>query len=280
MRRITVYEPGSSFPSVSVTGTRCALSCDHCCGKYLKGMRDISPKGSLYKFGIDLWERNGSGILISGGCDPFGAVDFPPYTFEEIRKLKEETGLLINLHSGLVGERVASSISTSGVDKVSFDLVYDDKTIRNVLHLDRKKGDFIDTLTMLREKGVDVAPHILAGLDRGVISWEHEAVEMLSKMDVDTVVLIILIPTKGTRFQGSSPPPPDDILDLAARMRSSLKGRLVLGCMRPKGYSEIEVKLLGLGFDGIVLPGRSTLRWMASEGHIIERKSICCCMDR
>lgn len=129
-------------------------------------------------------------------------------------------------------------------------------------------------------KGVDVVPHILAGLDRGKISWEYEAVDVLSKMNVDTVVLLILIPTKGTPFHRSPPPPSSDILDLAARMRSVLKGRLVLGCMRPKGYSGIEIKLLKLGFDGIVLPGRSTLRWMDSECHIVERKSVCCSMDR
>ena len=278
MRKVTIYTPGISFPSVSVTGTSCSMSCAHCSGRYLKGMADVSLPGALLDFGRELSNRGGRGLLISGGCDQTGAVDFPDHTFDEIKELKEKTGLLINLHCGLVDEETAIKISGSGVDKVSFDLVYDDDTIHEVLGLDRTRKDYLETMIRLEKHGIAVVPHILAGLYRGQLSWEFEAVEILSTMNVDEVVLIILIPTKGTSFENVPVPGTEKILELAKAMRGSLKKRIVLGCMRPKGILELEKKVLEIGFDGIVLPGRSTIKWMLDQGWHLEQENICCCM--
>ncbi|MGA1792393.1 MAG: radical SAM protein [Thermoplasmatota archaeon] len=278
MRRITIYRPGRSFPSVSVTGHRCAMSCAHCSGKYLGGMKDVSGKGALLEFGLDLWKKGGKGILVSGGCDQFGAVDFPSYTFKEIKDLKERTGLLINLHCGLINEDVAGRISWAGVDKVSFDFVYDDTTINEVLRLDKGKEEYLATVDILMKQGVEVVPHILAGLKRGEISWEFDAVKVLSGLGSVEVVLIVLIPTIGTDFQDVEPPSLQDLLHLARYMREKLGGRLVLGCMRPKDLADLEVEVLKAGFDGIVLPRRSTLEWITSMGYEVEEKGICCCM--
>jgi uncharacterized radical SAM superfamily protein len=241
-------------------------------------MVDVSKPGSLYKFGIDLWSREGKGMLISGGCDPKGAVDFPDHTFHEIKKLKEDTGLLINLHCGLVDEETAIKISGSGIDKVSFDLVYDDQTIHGVLGLKRTKEDFLETISRLRSNGIAVAPHILAGLNKGRISWEYEAVKVLSQMKVNEVVMIVLIPTKGTEFETIQGPSLEEIIELGTYMREQLEGRIILGCMRPKGMVELEKRSLEIGFDGIVIPGRSTLKWIEEQGWEIRFEDVCCCM--
>jgi uncharacterized radical SAM superfamily protein len=241
-------------------------------------MVDVSKPGSLYNFGIDLWNRKGKGILISGGCDPYGAVDYPDHTFPEIKKLKKNTGLLINLHCGLVDDETAIKISESGVDKVSFDLVYDDETINEVLGLKKTKQDYLETISRLRSNGVTVVPHILTGLNKGRISWEFEAVKILSSMDVDEVVMIILIPTKETKFENIQGPDLEDIMELAVNMRSLLGCRIILGCMRPKGMTELERKVLEIGFDGIVIPGRSTVKWIMEQGWEIKSNDLCCCM--
>jgi uncharacterized radical SAM superfamily protein len=241
-------------------------------------MSDVSGPGSLLDVGFDLWNKKGRGLLVSGGCDKNGVVAFPDHTFEEVRRIKETTGLLINLHCGLVDDDMARRISGSGVDKVSFDLVYDDETIHDVLRLNRSKEDYLDTIRRLKENGVPVVPHILAGLNRGRISWEFEAVKRLSAMDVEEVILIILIPTKGTEFEDVPIPDLSEILELANSMRELLECRLVLGCMRPKGMMELERKVLEIGFDGIVLPSRSTLNWLKDKGVEIEYDDVCCCM--
>ncbi|MGA1872260.1 MAG: radical SAM protein [Thermoplasmatota archaeon] len=277
MRKITIYQPGGSFPSVSVTGANCSMSCAHCSGRYLSGMKDVSTKGELLDLALSLWKGGGKGMLVSGGCDPFGAVDFPAHTFDEIRMIKERTDLVINLHCGLIDDRTADLIASSGADRVSFDLVYDDDTIREVLKLRRTKEDYLNTMKKLKGRGVEVVPHILAGLNRGRVSWEFDAIQRVSEMEVGEAVLIILIPTKGTEFHHIDPPPGKDILRLAGKMRDVIKGRLVLGCMRPKSDPGIEVEVLRAGFDGIVLPRRSTVSWLIAEGYQIERMDTCCC---
>ncbi len=279
MRKLTVYRPGSDFPSVSVTGDQCSMSCSHCSGRYLKGMEDVSRRGGLYLFGTELAKRGGKGMLVSGGCEPDGAVAFPEHTFNEIRRLKEETSLLINLHSGLIDERTADRIASALVDRVSFDLVYHDPTIQNVLKLERTKDDYIATLNILHDKGLKVSPHILAGLDHGELSWEWDAVLKIAEMGsrVDEVILIVLIPTKGTTFGELPVPSEEKVLDLASFMRESLGSRLILGCMRPKGYHTLETGVLEIGFDGIVLPSRRTTAWIREKGFMVDEQNICCC---
>jgi uncharacterized radical SAM superfamily protein len=164
------------------------------------------------------------------------------------------------------------------VDKVSFDLVYDDDTIKNVLRLDASKEEYMDTIMKLKERGVVVVPHILAGLNRGKISWEFEAVKEISGLGSEETVLIILIPTKGTEFQDIDSPDNASILDLAGQMRKELNGRVVLGCMRPKGTKDLEIELLKMGFDGIVLPSRRTAKWIEQQGWKVTRMNKCCCM--
>jgi uncharacterized radical SAM superfamily protein len=242
-------------------------------------MVDVSRENALYDLGTGIVGRGGKGMLVSGGCDPEGAVAFPDFTFREIRRLKEETTLLINLHCGLIDEETAERISWSLVDKVSFDLVYHDPTIKHVLNLEKTREDYITTLELLSGKGLSVVPHILAGLDHGKLSWEWEAVDRLSDMDdrINEVILIILIPTKGTPFENLTVPREEEVLDLVSYMREKLTCRLVLGCMRPKGYHTIETGSLEKGFDGIVLPSRKTLSWIKGKEYQVEERNICCC---
>lgn len=254
------------------------MSCEHCNGRYLKGMVDVSKKGSLLQFGISHAEAGGKGFLLSGGCDSNGAVPFPAHIFQELSEIKDTTDLTINMHVGLLDDKTARRISSSQVDNVSFDLVLDDETISEVLHIDRPSGDYVKTLDLLDGYGIPVSPHILAGLNFGTISWEFDAVKELSRRHYENVILIILIPTKGTGMHTVEPPENGMVLALAREMRRALDGRLVLGCMRPKGSIEIEMGLLDSGFDGIVLPSRRTLGYIDEKGWEIQKHNKCCCM--
>ncbi len=58
------------FASVSLTGTSCALNCDHCQTGVLKGMTDFTAfNGSLFDLCAGLAQRGAKGVLISGGSD-------------------------------------------------------------------------------------------------------------------------------------------------------------------------------------------------------------------
>jgi lipoyl synthase len=253
------------------------MSCEHCGSKYLEGMIDISRPGSLIDLGYRLEKRGGKGVLISGGCDGNGAVMFPDHTFEEIKELKDSTDLLVNMHVGLIGETTAEKVADAGVDRVSFDLVLHDDTIRNVLHLSNDSSAYLRTLDLLERYDLNVVPHILAGLDHGRISWEYDAVMELSSRSYDKVVLIVIIPTKGTGMENVVPPDTGDVLSLAGSMRRSLASVLALGCMRPKGMVDLELGILDIGFEGIVLPSKRTRRYAREKGWKVLDHDICCC---
>ncbi|MFO8050584.1 MAG: radical SAM protein [Thermoplasmatota archaeon] len=240
-------------------------------------MKDVSEKGSIVEFGKEHFRKGGRGLLISGGCDEKGSVVLPDHIFREIEELKDSTDLLINLHTGLLDRDTADKVGRSRVDRVSFDVVLDDDTIRKVFHLKASATDYLNTLDLLTSNGIKVAPHILAGLDFGRISWEYDAVRELSKRSFQEVILLVLIPTRGTGMENVEPPTIDEVLALAHAMKGSLSGRLVLGCMRPKGMGDLEKGVLDLGFNGLVVPSRSTREYVSNRGWDVFEHETCCC---
>ncbi len=88
MKTITFYAPSIkryettelaqenhyNFIPVSITGTQCALDCDHCKGQLLKHMKSASNPESLFQICADLAKKNAKGVLVSGGCDSAGKV--------------------------------------------------------------------------------------------------------------------------------------------------------------------------------------------------------------
>jgi len=65
----------SEFVSISVTGSACALRCEHCAMKVLEPMDDLTRfQGSIYDMCAQLARRGARGVLVSGGCDAHGRV--------------------------------------------------------------------------------------------------------------------------------------------------------------------------------------------------------------
>ncbi len=275
-RTIRVFRPGGRFPSVSVTGRSCSLMCDHCNGSYLKGMVDVSTKGSLYDFGMELWKKGGTGLLISGGCDPSGSVEFSDHTLQEARRLKEGTSLVLNFHTGLLDSEGADRIASSLPDMVSLDIVADREVVNDIFHLDAGLEDYRRTYDLLVERGIRVVPHVLAGLRPSVRDLEERAIDLIEPFSPEAAVLISFIPTKGTPMGKTHPAPASLVLGTAKAMREDLRGKLYLGCMRPKGDASLEIDVLELGFDGIVQPSRATMEWMRGRGFSMEELEQCC----
>ena len=67
---LKIYIPNKKFPAISITGSYCALNCEHCNKKYLDGMKGLTKQEDLYNYLEDLHKGEGIGALISGGCDP------------------------------------------------------------------------------------------------------------------------------------------------------------------------------------------------------------------
>lgn len=249
---------------LSLTGRRCALDCAHCGGHYLRGMRPIWATEP----------NRATSCLISGGCDPEGRVPVLAH-LERVRAWRE--GRTLNWHVGFVSEGEMETIAPLA-DVISFDFVGDDGTIREVYGLERTVGDYVQTYELLR-RYVRTLPHVTLGLRGGELGHELHAFELLQALGVDGLVLLVFIPTKGTRYADRQPPPVEVVAGLVAEARIRFPSvPLFLGCMRPKGSYRAELDPLAVkaGVNVIVGPSRSARETASGLGLRAQESRECC----
>jgi lipoyl synthase len=250
---------------LSLTGAQCALDCAHCGGHYLSGMRPI-------------WQAepdHSPSCLISGGCDPTGRL---PVLAHIERVHAWRPGRKMNWHVGFVTATEMEVIAPL-VDVVSFDFVGDNSTIREVYGLDRTVDDYVDTYRLLR-RHARTLPHVTIGLRGGSLGHEIAAFERLQVLGLDGLVLLVFIPTPGTRYADRRPPSPEAAADLVAEARLRFpKAPLYLGCMRPRGRYRDQFDPLALraGCNVVVSPSRSA-RQLATELGLTHHQTRECCI--
>jgi len=271
------YYPGTSFPSVSVTGTACSLHCKHCNARYLEGMQPAESPEKLIEFAVELEKSGAKGFLMSGGSDMDGVVPLGPYT-GAIRRIKEETELIINAHVGFAGREEIEGLVSAGIDVFSVDIVGDNSTIKRVYGLDRTVTHYISLLNDLEEFGAVVAPHITAGLDFGEIKGEYNAVDMVSAYNLQTLVFLSLIPTRGTAMEQIPPLSEKDFLSVLKYATERFKGDVLVGCMRPRQQKEWEIEAVESGIKGMVIPAASTLAFLRDKGMEVKAHNHCCAL--
>lgn len=249
---------------LSLTGEQCALDCAHCGGHYLGGMRPI-------------WEAELDGstsCLISGGCDPTGRVPVLAH-LERVRAWRQ--GRVMNWHVGFVSADEMTTIAPL-VDVVSFDFVGDDATIGEVYGLDRTVEDYVRTYRLLR-RYARTLPHVTVGLRGGVLGHELPAFQILQNLGADGLVLLVFVPTPGTRYADRQPPSLGAVADLLAEARLRFPGvPLHLGCMRPRGRYRDELDPLAVraGFNVVVSPSRPARQLAADLGLATRHIRECC----
>lgn len=262
-----------SYPNetlaISTTGDNCNLSCAHCNGHYLKNMTPINDYKSKIK------TKNISSFLLSGGCSFEGDVPINR-NIETIKKLKEE-GYKLNAHLGLMDKKSIEDVCKY-IDIVSFDLVFDKETIKEVYKIDKNKEDYIKAYETIREV-TEVAPHICIGLKGGQIKGEYDIINYLSKNPPKKVTFIVLIPTKNTEYENVSPPDLEKVCDVLCEARISFPNTEInLGCMRPRGKYRKELDELAImcGINKIVLPSNNAKARAIDMNMTIEETKECC----
>jgi len=272
------YYPLPRFPSISVTGYRCSLNCQHCRGRYLRQMEAVESPEELIELCKRLERMGATGCLVSGGSDPYGSVPLRGF-YGALRRVKEETGLIVNVHTGLVDGEQAEEIAGTGIDVASLDVVGDRETIKRVIGLDKGPEDYLESIRLLKEAGVpSVVPHICTGLDWGRIRGEARALWGLSDLDPEVIVILGLRPTKGTPMESAPPPSPETLARMVAAARLMFpRASIALGCMRPhQGRGEAEKLALKAGADRLVLPRPRTIRVAEEMGlHPIHLDACC-----
>jgi len=270
--------PHPSFPTISITGDKCAFCCKHCGRRYLKNMISCTTPEALRDECLRLSSNGVRGVLLSGGYNKEGYVPFEPF-LDAIKSVKSETGMFISAHTGLVSESLAKDLGKAGVDLADFDLIGDDSTIELVLGVRKKVEDYQRSMKALKRYVKYVVPHICVGLHAGEVRGEFRALEMASEIKPPLVVLLVLTPTAGTEFEKSLAPSVDDFRRVAAEARLRFpEAQLSLGCMRPRDSGRLGMELAALqaGFDRIELPAEQTLEAARDMGLEVKKLRACC----
>lgn len=277
--QLKIYIPNKNFPAISITGTECCLNCEHCNKKYLESMKPLLNNKELKHFLINLHKKGGVGALISGGCDPNGAVPLKPF-LNTIKEVKQETNLIINMHTGLINKDTAQMLTKSTADIISFDINMDQEIINNIYHLDKTVEDYKQSLEILQKNSLNIVPHVCFGLYYGRIHNEIKSLKFIKESisNPSLIVIIALIPPKNSKFEL---PKPEDISKLIAVTRLIFpQTEISLGCMRPRGSLKKEIEQLAIkaGITRIEIPSKVTLKWMKNYDPNVtfEFYSACC----
>jgi uncharacterized radical SAM superfamily protein len=282
---LKIYNPSKKFPAISITGSECALNCEHCNKKYLKGMKQILKNRDLESFLIELSRNQGVGALISGGSDLDGSVPLLNF-LDTIKRVKKQTNLIINTHTGLLNEITAKKLAEANVDIVSFDINMDEDVIKKIYHMDIELSEYRRAINLLKKYDLNVIPHICVGLHYGKVHKELDSLKFIKETlgNPSLIVVIALIPPKSSKVKFDLPKP-DDIAKIISLIRFIFpETEISLGCMRPRGNFKVEIekKALQTGITRIELPSKETLKWLKMHNSNTQFKffSACCAIPQ
>jgi lipoyl synthase len=283
--QVTFYLPGmirygnlrGLYPALSLTGDGCELLCEHCKGLLLKPMIQVSGPEALVAKCRNLARSGRVGVLLSGGSDSKGRLPWERF-YEAISEVKSETGLFISVHSGFLDLATAAGLKQAGVDQALIDIMGDEETARDIYHLDGLHT-VIDSLENLVSAGIEVVPHIVAGLMYGRMQGEHEALRTIARFRPASLVIVALTPLKGTPMSGVSPPLPAEMGNLIATARLMMPFvPISLGCERPRtGNGQVMEELaIQAGATRMALWSEKTVDLAVSLGLRPRFQPTCC----
>jgi len=237
----TFYLPGmirygkerGLYPAVSITGDRCLLQCEHCKGKLLEPMLKAEDPLLLGEICKRLADSGAKGILLTGGSDLKGRLPWKKYG-KAIREIRDNTDLFISAHTGFIDPCTARYLKLAGVAQGLMDVMGDAETANTIYHLNGLKKVH-RSLEAIKKSGLELIPHIVAGLYYGQIRAEHEALKIISGYRPKALVIVVLTPLKRTPLFHVSPPSPIETGRLIAAARLMMpEVPISLGCERPR----------------------------------------------
>jgi len=267
---VKAFYPIPFFPTVSLTGTACSLSCPYCSGSLLRRMPRATDPHRLERL-LSRYEETGiRGVQVSGGFDPHGRLPLDSY-LDVISRHSER--LYIVAHNFLVDAGEAARLAAAGIRRVDFPLTLDRRVLA-YRGLKATPRDVEDSYTALLDAGVTPVPHILVGELGGRPSGEGEAIGYAAEMGADVIVIIALTPLPGA--PASAEAPPGAVLQALRYARKAAPGEVALGCMRPRAVREkVDGPAVREGLvDRVVAPSPSVLRGVDAEKYC-----ACCSVD-
>ena len=271
----------NSFPAFSVTAGGCALDCDHCQAKILEPMIPATNPEMLERKVRELVATQDlQGFLLSGGSTKRNEIRYERY-YPVLERLKRDfPRLKIAIHSALLDAPRARAMAAAGVDTAMMDVIGAQETIRDVYHLDRPVADFEATLAALCETGMEVVPHIVVGLHYGRILGEANALDIVRRHRIHSLVLVVIMPfyAKPGTF---ATPDTGEVGRIFLEARRAIADRQVLlGCARPPGMHRrvTDAYAVMAGLDGIAFPADGALGVAQAIGRPVYQEHACCSM--
>jgi lipoyl synthase len=275
----TFFSQKEKFAAVSVTGTHCDLRCGHCRGKLLETMIPAEDPETLSQVVDRLRAKGALGILVSGGANKEGEVPLERF-IPSLRTIKEKSPeFKVICHTGLIREDTAKALKRAGVDQVLIDVIGDNDTIHEVYRLSKRVEDYEETLAMLKETGHRLAPHIIIGHHFGEIRGEWRALEMVTRIGVETIVLVVLKPLHIPNSHQVKIPDPEVVSRISAIARILNPATLIrMGCIRPahSWKGEMEKGCIDSGVNTIAYPLQGTIEYAREIGLETRFVEMCC----
>ncbi len=269
----------NSFPAFSVTAGGCALMCDHCQAKILEPMIPATSPDMLEGKVRELVATQAlQGFLLSGGSTRANEIRYERYLPVVERLKRDFPHLKVAIHSALLDAPRAQAMATAGDDTVMMDVIGAQETIRDVYHLERPVADFEATLAALCATKMEVVPHIVIGLHYGRLLGEANALDIVSRHPVHSLVLVVIMPVYAKAGTFATPSTSDVgrvFLDARRRIADL---PVLLGCARPAGMHRrvTDAYAVMAGLDGIAFPADGTLAVAQAIGRPAEQEHACC----
>lgn len=271
-------ESPNAFVPISITGTACALNCDHCQSKILESMKPARSPEELVQLCEELSKKGSKGVLISGGANTHGFVPLLKYA-NALRIIKERFRLKVVVHTGLIDKETAKILADAHIDAAMLDVIASQDTIETVYHINATPEKYEESIRLLKEFNIPIVPHVVVGLNYGALDGEINALEMLSKYDPDAIVIVALMPLEGTPMENVTPPSPETIAKIITIARLTFQDKpVMLGCARPKGYHKEETDILAIraGINGVAYITDAGVEEAKSLDLKIIHKELCC----
>jgi uncharacterized radical SAM superfamily protein len=268
----------NSFPTISITGTSCALKCKHCGAKVLETMCPALSPEELFDLCTKLKQDGAEGCLVSGGCLPDGSVPLERFV-GALGRIKQELGLTVFVHTGIVNFETADSLKQARVDAALIDVIGSAETIKKIHNLKITPKDYANSLKALDKAKLPFVPHVIVGLNEGRLDGELEALKMISHVKPSALVIIAFMPIHDTDMANTKPPKPLDIAKVTAIARLMFpETPLILGCMRPKGAERGATDVLALkaGVNAVAFPSEDAIEYAQNEHFQFSFSSFCC----
>ncbi len=278
-RLLKAYHPLPRFPPLSLSGTHCELNCRHCNRVYLSSMRPAQTAEALLNICRQLQQEGALGALISGGSGQDGRILNLVAMIPALQRVRAETGLILNLHPGLMDAATAASLRDA-VDFASLDIP-SAAALQRILGLDATPEMYLNTYRYLRAAGIPVAPHVTV-FDGAEAALLEPLTAPHGGVPPEVIVVIVFTPTRGTAMANVTPPSSEAVGRVVAELTALFpESEISLGCMRPRSrglHLAIEQAALEAGVARMALPTRKTLELAVGRGYTIEHFDACCAL--